>query len=1183
MSLGLRGRPMACFLAVVLTLFLPCLAQSFNASLSGVITDSTGALVPGVELTLTNSATGQHSKFVTDDEGRYSFQNLTPGTYDLSATLAGFKEFRQTGIELPINAKARLNITLQVGGVEQVVQVQGSAPQLNFENATREEGVSPDTLEKLPLLVSGTVRSAAGFAVLMPGVSTGGGNNAFDARINGGVQSGDEAQVDGVSMQQGTMSQSGMISIFQDFPFSPDMVSEVKVLTSNYEPQYGGTAGATIIAETKSGTNDFHASGFWFHRNTVLNARQFGAAERPKNLQHNFGANVGGPVKLPFVWSDKIKTYFYFNHEQFRVRGGATAPILSIPSLKNRAGDFSDWVDSSGNLIPIYDPDTTRPNPSFNAAQEAGPNNLPFLRDQFMGCNGNQPNVICPTRFQNSLALAWLKYLPEPTFSGALRNYQAPPVPDIILANTKYYFYRIDTNIGERDHLYFSSWSQYAPPNFNSTLPQQLASEDLTDPQNSKVARLNWTHTFTPTLINHFSIGYLNRNEGYGSLNQEFVNDFPKIAGVAGYPAPPQINFSDGYETFGNDAGDNTGNVTTRPTMIGNSMATWVKSSHTFKFGGEYRDLGQNFHDGTNRAGTFSFDSSTTGLVGLPTSGNPIASFLLEQVASGSVAFRSVAANYARQKAFAVYGGDTWKINPKWTLNYGLRWDVFTPAVEKYDRLSFFDPTLLNPETGKPGALAFAPDFEQRFDRRHPEETWYGGFAPRLGLAYALNDKTAIRTGYGIFYHQAYCPGWGGCLSLEGYNSTVSFDSTQQGLTPAFILSQGFPQNFEQPPFLEPDFRNGRDLTYRPFEANRRAYSQQWNFTVERQITNDLMVSVGYVGTAGRRLPSYVAPINVLNPSLLSMGEALFDQFTPGVTSLNGVSLPYNGWLEDLTCDPTVAQAMLPYPQYCSRLQGINENAGFSKYHSFQMKVDKRFSKGTFLLVAYTHQKLITTTGQTNDAVGVVADNGWGGVISPYQRQRAIALAFDDVPHILSTSFIYEAPWRVGGALGHLANNWAMTTIFRYSSGLPFYFRADECRIPEQFRMGCLPNYDPSRLYAQDKDDFDPGRGPLINQDAFEATVFNFRQGDGTVSTNERGFAFYNHDVSFVKNTPIREHVNFQFRAEFFNIWNWHTFTASGAMGSRAFDTFVGSADFGNWNNSVSAPRTVQFGARLEF
>ncbi len=1161
----------------------PVAAQTVGASLSGTVQDATGAVIPGVELTLINEGTGAVSTFVSDEAGRFSFQNLAPGSYELRASLPGFKEYVQSGIQLRINQKARLDVVMEIGEVTETIEVVGQPPQLNFENATREEGIDPDTLQKLPLLVSGTVRSSAALAVLIPGVTTGGSNNPYDARFNGSVVSGDEAIVDGVTMQQGTMSQSGMISIYQDFPYSPDMISEIKVLTSNYEPQYGGTAGATIIAETRSGTNEFHGSAFWFHRNSALNASAFDQ-ERPFNLQHNFGANIGGPVKLPGVWSDKIQTFFYFNHEQFRINGGATAPILSVPTVKNRQGDFSDWVDPQGNLIPVYDPMTLRSNPDYDPSQPRGADNLPYLRDQFMGCDGNSPNVICPDRFANSLALAYLRHLPEPNRPGIFANYQAPPVPDIILANTKYYFWRIDMNIGDSDRVYFSSWSQWAPKNENTTLPLPISNELYTDPQNSWVNRLNWTHTFSPSLVTHVAVGYLNRNEGYGSLNEAYVDEFPKIPGVAAYTHVPVIQFSDGYPTLSTTNGPGILNKTTRPTVAGSTLTTWVKGDHVFKFGMEYRNLAQNFHDNTNNSGTFGFGRGPTGLAGIP-SGNPIASFLLEQVGWANVTFRTVDAWYARQKAIAVFGGDTWKITPKLTFNYGVRWDVFTPATELYDRMSFFDPTLPNPGAdGRLGGLAFADEFEERFGRNHPEETWYRGFAPRLGLAYAWDDKTVFRMGYGIFYHQAYCPGWGGCMNLDGYNTTPSFSTTLEGLQAAFKLSDGVPQTFEKPPFLRADYRNGQGTMYRPFDANRRAYSQQWNLTIERQVMRDTMVSAGYVGTKGTRLPSLVAPPNALDPRLLSMGDRLTDEFEPGMTELHGVPVPYAGWVEQMTgCAPTVAQALMPYPQYCSNLQGLNENAGSSKYHSFQLKVDRRFSEGTFVLLSYTISKLLTTTVDTNESVGSSTWSGFGGVISPFERERAMTLAPDDVPQVLSVSFIYELPWfrNASGPAKWFLGDWSMVNVFRYSSGLPFWFRSSDCTIPYQFRMGCLPDYDEAGMYAQSKGDFDPGRGPLFNASAFEGPVFNFEQGHGTVTSNERGYSFYNHDLSIMKTVPIGEVARFELRGEFFNIWNWHRFVAGGA--GLAFTTDVASPNFGYWNGSVSAPRTVQVSARISF
>jgi len=272
---------------------------------------------------------------------------------------------------VPLGTQVRADVTLPVGGLQDRVEVTSGTSVLNT-TATQEHGITPETLQQLPLLMNSGPRAAAGFAILMPGVSTGGGSNAFDARINGGLQSGDEATVDGVSMQQGFMSQGGMVSIFQDFPMSPDMVSEVKVLTSNYAPEYGSSTSGQIMAVTRSGGSSFHGAGFIYHRDDSLKGTQWGADSKPEFNRNNYGANIGGPGKLPGLWNDKVKSFFFFNYEGYRQTGGSNAPTLSIPSLLERNGDFTDWRDGSGNLIPIYDPATLRPPDDAHRGMLAG-------------------------------------------------------------------------------------------------------------------------------------------------------------------------------------------------------------------------------------------------------------------------------------------------------------------------------------------------------------------------------------------------------------------------------------------------------------------------------------------------------------------------------------------------------------------------------------------------------------------------------------------------------------------------------------------------------------------------------------------------------------------------------------------------------------------------------------------
>ncbi len=350
--------------------------QSTNGAIQGVVKDSSGGVVPDVALTLRNVITDQTvGTTVTGPEGEYAFRNLAPAKYTIEALKTGFQLVTQSNLEVALGGTLRVDITLPVGAQEQRVEVVGGASLLGVTGA-QEHGISPETLQQLPLLMNSGPRAAVGFATLMPGVSTGGGNNAFDARINGGLQSGDEASLDGVSMQEGFMSQNGMVSIFQDFPMSPDMVSEVKVLTSSYAPEYGSSTGAQIMAVSKSGGSSYHGSVFDFHRDDGLKAKQWGASDNPFFKRDNFGVNVGGPGKVPGLWNDTWKTYFYFDYEGYRQKGGSNAPTLSIPSLAERTGDFRDWRDAQRQP----DPDLRSGDPSLRRARRLHQGSVHGLR-----------------------------------------------------------------------------------------------------------------------------------------------------------------------------------------------------------------------------------------------------------------------------------------------------------------------------------------------------------------------------------------------------------------------------------------------------------------------------------------------------------------------------------------------------------------------------------------------------------------------------------------------------------------------------------------------------------------------------------------------------------------------------------------------------------------------------------
>jgi len=435
-------------------------AQIGNSTLSGTVTDASGAAIVGAQLTLTNKATSFQQKVTSNERGEYTFRNLTPATYDLDVTMVGFQKYVQSDIELTINQSGRADAVLRAGAATETVTVQGENTLINYDDGTLQGGIDPQTVKDLPLIVSGKPRSSASFAVLLPGVSSGSSNEAFNARINGGIQSGDEALLDGATMQEGFMSQSGMVSIQGDFQMSPDMVQEVKVLTSDYAPQYGSSTSGQITMVSKSGTTKYHGAVFEYARNRWLNAKPWnappcgspGCDQRPPDNEHDFGANFGGPIKIPHLYegTSKHRSYFYFDWEAFHQAGGATRPTISIPSLSERSGDFSDWA------FPIYAPGSFAP--GSNSNQSTGPQSVACMNALPSGFGPGQhfPGNVIPSACVSPIAAAYLAELPQPTNSGAQDNYTAPrPVPDTLVANSNVFMTRIDHNYGDKDHFYF--------------------------------------------------------------------------------------------------------------------------------------------------------------------------------------------------------------------------------------------------------------------------------------------------------------------------------------------------------------------------------------------------------------------------------------------------------------------------------------------------------------------------------------------------------------------------------------------------------------------------------------------------------------------------------------------------------------------------------------------------------
>ncbi len=1018
---------------ILIGLAVPGWAQSLNATLSGKVTDPSHASVPGARVTVRNTGTGVLATYTTGPDGLYVFPNLLRGTYTLTVEAKGFRKYEQTGIIIFLDARATQDVSLIVGARTQIVEVTANASMLNNESGVISHSVPPSTVEDLPLTVSGGQRNAASFVELVPGVTTSAQNNTKSPRFAGGPAWGDEAILDGGTLTEGLLNPAGMVAM-SDYPLTPDGISEITVLTNNFDVQYGQSLGGVVTMETKSGTNAFHGDLFEYGRNSVLNANSWGSNTKPYDNEHEYGGTLGGPFHVPGFWGGRHKTYFFQLLDAYRISGGSSPSLTTLPTAQERQGNFSDWVNSSNKMIPIYDPMTTVANPAYTGSKPSA-TNPPWIRTAF-------PGNIIPSTYPNfAFANQWTQYLPTNTNPGITSNYQSPPIPNSYSSHVNTSDTRVDEYIGNRDHFMASVRysGQSAPKNAQQAceLPLPLCSDTENVPYYNFQDRVNWDHTFSPTVLNHFGGSYSDFTQAKRTGDVPYVDKIPQIANVASHAYPPEITFGDGYAQFGNTQGLASNDQTRRPATVYNDVLSWSKGKHLFKMGGEVRFLELNDLNATNLSGLFGFTDALTGAYGNSATGNSFASFITGAAGSASSLFCSICSYYSRSHEFSAFWGDTWKTTSKLTLSYGLRWDASTPLHEKHDDFSFFNPNGVNSAAGgRLGTLAYAGNGwgPASYGSDQPASFWTKGFGPRFGFAYKLGQRTVLRGGYGIFYGAQFY-NLGG-ISQTGFSTTIAPPAGVSSVSPAIWMQSsgsacvttglaaafcGFPtpaQFYTPPPFISSTLQNGKNVSAYSNTSDALPYVQQFTFSIEHQFTNNLMVTATYTGSKGTRLGAGITGYNVLNPSLLnsSIASDLKQTFPISATSLDGVNIPYTGWQTQLagsatatscsTC--TVAQALQAYPQYTGTLFPSNENDGNSFYNGMSLTVEKRTSQGLWFLASYNVQK---NMGTWDDGGARGTDPGSFSTVSQYFRKDTWDPQLDDVPQTFKLAVVYDLPF----------------------------------------------------------------------------------------------------------------------------------------------------------------------------
>jgi hypothetical protein len=1113
-------------LAFLVSLY-PGWAQD-RGTITGRVTDPSDAVIAGATVTVTNQDTGIKITTSTNEAGNYVVRGLAFGSYEVACEAKGFRKYLGKDNKLDIAQTLTLDIVLQIGAVDQTVEVSGAAPLI--ESSTSDLGTVVDSKQvaDLPLSVNGNMRNPESFVFLAPGVT----GDVANTEINGSQDRAKEVLVDGA---QSTGPESGGTM----FTYPPvEAIGEFKLEAANFSAEYGKTGGGFEIFTTKSGTNQFHGSAFEYLRNDKFDARGFIAPVRPVNRQNEFGVALGGPVLLP-KYNGRNRTFFYFVYDGFRYRAGATNQVLTLPNAAQRSGDFSG-LTKGGVPLAIYDPYSTRPDGAGG-----------FTRDLF-------PGAVIPANRISKVSAAMLQLLPAAR-SSATSNYTSVG-SNIFDRNV--YTVKGDHAFSDRSRislfLYFSDENSVAPALIEGAMSPALAQQ-----RPARWFRFNHDYQISSNMLNNFRAGYTREPQKWARVTSD--QGLLQKIGLTGVNPPgdivPRVQFSDTYQNW-SDETKNKGVQVNNTLQFADTLAIF-RGNHNLKFGADMRWQQTNGADSAGQQGLFSFNPNETAFpsaAGRANSGNAFASFLLGAVDNANYTGLYVVPGL-RYQYKALFAQDDWKIGRKLTLNIGLRWDLFTPRREHNTNISGFDPTLPNPGAGNlPGAIRFLGDGPGRDNSRESfADTDYKAFGPRVGFAYQLTGRTVLRGGYGISYGQGNANAGlrDSQKFIYGFNAAPSYASTDAGVTPAFNWDSGFPTNWPHPPFINPTVQNGTNVTMIGAKDGRAPYFQNYQFSVQQEFGAKTSLEVAYVGVKGTRLGNGLISINQVDPRYLSLGTLLTQPATSAAAQAAGIRIPYAGFTG------SVAQALRPYPQYLNIVNNSNPN-GNSTYNALQVKLTKRLTHGLTVQGAYTWAKTLTDGS-------IMAGGGPAGQ-DFYNRRLEKALSANDVPHIFVVAYTYELPFsKYKGAAGAILGGWQLSGIQQYQVGKPVQLTANNS-LPI-FNGALRPNVNPG--VGMTVSHPDPLANPWFNKDAF-AVPASYQFGTAARSYTEmRAPNSYNESFGLMRRIKLGERASLTLRGEFFNAFNRVVFGAPVAN--------VSAANFGRVTSQANLPRQGQVAARIDF
>lgn len=1129
-------------------------AQEFRGTLTGRVTDPSGAGVPNAKVAVTQTETNAKSQTVSGPDGNYTVPFLAPGTYDISVEAAGFSKYVQTGVRVSAVEQVTVNPTLHIGTTSQAMEVHEDAAPIETETASQGQVITTQAAEDLPVNGRSPIALARTAYGVIPKekhalteVRPFDNSGAGDFSLGGANSNSNEYLLNGVP---------NMVNGSREVAYSPllDAVDEVRVDEFQTDAVYGDTLGGTVNITTKSGTNQFHGTLLAFNETSALAAQPFflnaAGSKQAVTRQNDYGGTFGGPVRIPKVFNGKDKLFFFFAYEGFRDSTPASS-TSAVPTAAERTGDFSALL-AAGSSYQLYDPNS--------AVLASGK----ITRSPL-------PNNVVPTSVLNPISLKYMQYFPLPNQPGKIDGENNYVVNDPTTDNYVSYMGRMDYNLSDKDKIFFDYHTSYYT-NGSADIFQDLATGQYSN-LNLLGTVLDNVHIFSPTLVLDSRLGF---SRSYTSSSIKSDGFDPTSLGFPSYmlanstlPAMPRIAFSDAYSGLSTSPGS----ISIFDTLQLFNTFTKIAGKHSLRFGADlrrerYSNLNPGYAAGTFTFGTTWVTASST--ASAPPFGGSMASFLLGLPTSGE--FDVNEPNTSSNYYYAFFFQDDWKIAHNLTLNLGLRAEHETPVVESNNRETIgFNPTATNQVTqaaeaayaSNPIALlpvsAFQPTGGLQFatsGNRSGYTTPALFLAPRAGLSWApsaLKNRTVFRAGFGMFNNPygAYTTG-----PFTGYTqSNLLVPTNNSYLTPYATLSNPFPgASILQPTGSSLGINTylGNSVSYY-FPHFRDPYSIRWSMDIQHTFAKDWTLDVGYIGNHQVNLTNTnavsSAPLvpflsrlpwkdNTVTSELSAVVPNPMSGLLPG-SSLNGSTL-------------AVATLLNAYPEFTGVSESDDPN-GIGWFHMLAVRLTKRFSHGLQVNINYEHSRLLEDSGPLNSG-----DNKlWYGVPSADFPDHFVLSGSYNLPFGKGAHFLSSAH----GVENVLVGGWVLNSIYVWESGAALSWG-------NVIYFGGNLNTQPRSLTAA----FNTAAFDTVSAD--QPNSYNYRQFP-TSFNNLRSDATNNADISMLKNFAIHESVRLQYRFEAFNALNRPQFAAPNlSPTSKAFATITSQAN---------SSRVIQMGLRLTF